>query len=128
MNKLLWFMRGRHHHKHPQTRFLRIVFHRQSHWLNHPGEHNMNSVSLLVGQKVTASLQPVDANGVVVTGATLSEIVWANGDVTKIILTDNENGTALLVADAAGSLTITASATVTDPNGAVTALITTASI
>jgi len=80
--------------------------------------------SEIVGQSVIATIVAYEADGITATpGAVVSAQAWsAVSDATIATLTANADGTATFLALAAGTLTGSVSATVTDPDGTVLSL------
>jgi hypothetical protein len=85
-----------------------------------------NAVTLNVGQKSTASIQPLLADGVTPSGGTLSNVSYAFVQATTAATVDlNSDGVTALVtgvSNSSGTILGTATATVTDTDGAVTTL------
>jgi hypothetical protein len=85
------------------------------------GESTMNTLVLNVGQSSIASIVALEADGVTVTpGAVVSAQVFTVSD-PSITVTDNSDGTATIlgVTPSSGAVSGSASATVTDADGAV---------
>jgi hypothetical protein len=107
--------RRHHHHKHHhhehRTASIAIQF----------GENNaMNSLSLTVGQESTGTIVPLEVDGVTQTpGAVVSAQEYVISD-PSLEATTNADGSVTILGIAAGStVSGTASATVTDADGAV---------
>lgn len=90
------------------------------------GETTManNAVTLNVGQTSTASIQPLLADGVTPSGGTLSNVSYAFVQPTTAATVElNSDGVTALVtgvSNSSGTILGTATATVTDTDGAVT--------
>jgi hypothetical protein len=85
------------------------------------GSKTMNTLVLNVGQESTATITPLEADGVTVTpGAVVSQQIYTLSDPSLTIVT-NADGSATItgVAASAGAVSGTAQATVTDADGAV---------
>lgn len=82
------------------------------------GEETMNSVTLNVGQSTTGTVRPLEADGVTVTpGATVSHASFTIAD-PAVGVTDNGDGTVTIKGLAAGTVTGTVQANVTDQDSA----------
>ena len=85
------------------------------------GDTTMNSLTLLVGQKASASIATYLADGVTPSGATLSNIQWNFTDPSASV-TINADGTATIIGlapSANGPVAGTVSNTATDTDNAV---------
>lgn len=83
----------------------------------------MTPATIQVGQVIPATVVPLEADGVTPTpGAVVSEESWSVSDPTIASLVSNADGSASLTGVAAGEVTVSVSATVTDTNGAVSQL------
>jgi hypothetical protein len=101
----------KHHHHEHRTTSIAIQF----------GENNtMNSLSLTVGQESTGTIVPLEVDGVTQTpGAVVSAQEYVISD-PSLEATTNADGSVTILGIAAGStVSGTASATVTDADGAV---------
>jgi len=75
-------------------------------------------VTETVGQSVTATAVPLEADGITVTpGAVVSGQVWTIDNAAVATQTANADGTASYLALAAGTATVTVVATVKDADG-----------
>jgi hypothetical protein len=103
----------------PRTTSIKIQF----------GDTMANTVTELVGQSVTATVVPLEADGSTTTpGAVVSAQTWTLAATGVVTLTSNADGSASFVAVAAGTATVDVSATVTDSDGTVGNFTTTGTI
>lgn len=105
---VIWRIAKLRHSPNHHTKSLELTF--------KVGEAPMSTVT--TRQQITLSVTPVDLNGIAVTGATLSELTFTSSDATiATVGTPNADGTFPVTVLKVGSVTITATASVTDPDG-----------
>jgi hypothetical protein len=92
--------------------------------------HQMATASLTAGQELSVTIDPIQANGLITEGATVSNVVYSVPDATVVSLVSNADGSATLAptATVTSSAILTVSATVTDPDGTVGNFTATATI
>lgn len=88
----------------------------------------MSSVTLNAGQSVAVTPVPLETDGTVTQGASLSGVTLSTSDLTVASIVENADGTITLKGIAAGTASLSGVAQVTDPNGAVSTISGSASI